>query len=229
MSSKKKKISANKKDIPLAKKSKGNPIIEDNDDIKKRKREKSEVKSKIINKKYKKEKEDEIEHIDQDTLIFQPHAPKYALSLRFKTLATGTLVLCAIREIRDLELVVSLPNNLLGFIKITDISDIITDVLSKPESVENVVTDLSQLFYIGQIVRCVVKNIEREQKSKRIELSMLPSLLNKGITIDNLADGSILFGCIKSIEDHGYLIYFGLPKLSGFLLKKILMKMKNIQ
>jgi len=45
---------------------------------------------------------------------------------------------------------------------------------------------------------------------------MRESLLNEDITIENLAVNSTVFGAIKSIEDHGYVVDFGINEVTGF-------------
>lgn len=100
----------------------------------------------------------------------------------------STHFLAIVREINDLELVVSLPNNLTGFVPITEISDIVSKavekatgaqaaesdkVASEVDSDSDDVSDLSSdvdgevtlpsleaMFRLGQIVRCVVTGIE---------------------------------------------------------------------
>lgn len=48
-------------------------------------------------------------------------------SLKFKNLVVGMSVLGAVKEVHDLEIVVSLPNNLTGSVAITEISRVITE------------------------------------------------------------------------------------------------------
>lgn len=56
--------------------------------------------------------------------------------------------------------------------------------------------------------------------SKRVELSLCPSLLNEGLTIDAIHEGMALTACVKSVEDHGFVLTFGVLSLSGFVLKR---------
>lgn len=86
---------------------------------------------------------------------------------------------------------------------------------------------LTEIFTEGQLVGCTVKGLGSgsgkhggKADSKRVELSLHTSLLNEGLTIDSIHEGMALTACVKSVEDHGFVLTFGLPALSGFLLKR---------
>jgi len=134
-----------------------------------------------------------------------------------------------IREIHDLELVVSLPNNLTGFVPITEISDLVSQAVEKATSgtVSNkkgidddedmkddsssdssdeeagegevLLPSLEAMFTVGQLVRCVVTEVEggkegKEEGSKnrrRIELSINPAKTNAGTTAKGLFEGMV--------------------------------------
>ena len=56
----------------------------------------------------------------------------------FQKVIKGTLILGAVREIRDYEIRVNLPNNLLGCISITNMADGYTSLLKRfAQSVED--------------------------------------------------------------------------------------------
>lgn len=52
-------------------------------------------------------------------------------ALKFKQISKGMTLMCAIKEIYDLELIVSLPNNLTGSVPITHISSEIKELVEK--------------------------------------------------------------------------------------------------
>ena len=52
-------------------------------------------------------------------------------ALKFKQISKGMTLLCAVKEIHDLELIVSLPNNLTGSVAITNISSEIKELVEK--------------------------------------------------------------------------------------------------
>ncbi|KAM0751109.1 hypothetical protein T439DRAFT_301042 [Meredithblackwellia eburnea MCA 4105] len=174
--------------------------------------------------------------------------------LNYKRLIPGTKVLAQIILVRPLELIVSLPNQLLAHIPITNISQEFTQRLeaagedssedeedSEEEDGDEDGEDagsnerlpgLNQLFKEGQWVSAVVtdnKVVDGKQKlggregdeavraSRRVELSLEPEKVNEGIAKGDLKAGFTLTAAVKSVEDHGYILSFGVQSLSSFL------------
>ncbi|KAG0628431.1 hypothetical protein M758_1G025900 [Ceratodon purpureus] len=97
------------------------------------------------------------------------------------------------------------------------------------------VPHLSDLFSLGQLVACTVRKLElvqekkgraktekegkNEKKGRRIELSLRLNYLYDGLSIEAVHEGQALSAVVTSIEDHGYLLSFGIPAISGFLLR----------
>ena len=82
---------------------------------------------------------------------------------------------------------------------------------------------LNSLFELGQYVRCCVTKLHGlggGGGKKTIELSTRVQDVNRGLAGDSVREGAVLTACIKSVEDHGYLLDFGIRSTSGFLLKK---------
>jgi rRNA biogenesis protein RRP5 len=174
--------------------------------------------------------------------------------LNYKRLATGTRMLCSVLAVHPLAIVLSLPDQLLGHVPITNISDIFTSRLegaaeasededeSEEESdggavsttqkaIKNV-PELRELFAVGAwVVASVVSihtsaanNTERgreggeyEHESRKVELTLEPSLVNEGILPSDLSPGFLLPMTLKGREDHGYLVDTGIQGLSGFI------------
>ncbi|KAI9142050.1 hypothetical protein BKA69DRAFT_1037920 [Paraphysoderma sedebokerense] len=197
----------------------------------------------------KKRKVEEVE-----TANAAPKERKWAQTLKFNNLSVGMLLLGAIREIGELELVVSLPNQLTGHVAITEISDVISQQVEKFAQIEDLddesiqvdkdvpeLPNLRALFRVGQLVPCAIINIVSPSSStmavssidssnhsslpkKRIDLSLKPKLVNQDITVDNLVDKMTICGAVLSVEDHGYVIDLGINQINGFLHKN---KAKN--
>ena len=53
------------------------------------------------------------------------------MSLLLQTITTDMLVLAVVKEVRDYEIVLSLPGGAIGFLRVTDISKIYTNHLAK--------------------------------------------------------------------------------------------------
>jgi rRNA biogenesis protein RRP5 len=105
---------------------------------------------------------------------------------------------------------------------------------------------LSELFKIGQLVKCMIINLPTDnnnnndnkaaaagggdgKRRRRIQLSLLTSKINKEISAKSLKKDMALTACVQSVEDHGYLLSFGIPGTSGFLPKKKAASISNIQ
>lgn len=139
-------------------------------------------------------------------------------------------------EINDLELVLALPNNLLGHVSITAISPVLTkrieeaaasDDTDEDESQDQDV-DLKELFEIGQYLRAyVVSTVEDgaalpSKAKRRIELSLRPEDANSTLSKQEVVANSTIMASIASVEDHGYVMDLGIAgsKLTGFMPKK---------
>lgn len=174
--------------------------------------------------------------------------------LNYKRLATGTRMLCSVLAVHSLALVLSLPNQLLGHVPITNISDVFTSRLEKAaeysdedndseesgsedgeastERKKKDAPELRDLYHVGQWVIATVASIhtsapsksdrgreggEYEHESRKVELTLEPSLVNEGITSSDLTPGYLLPMTIKSKEDHGYLVDTGVQGVQGFI------------
>ncbi|KAH7885958.1 hypothetical protein F5I97DRAFT_1927833 [Phlebopus sp. FC_14] len=169
--------------------------------------------------------------------------------LNYKRLHPGIKILGQVMFIQPLALVISLPNQLLAHVPVTQITSQLTKRLefmdaegsasdSGPEHEDDSVghsqiPDLFELFYPGQYVRAVVSNIhapgttdfsglgrvrdEAVKASRRVELSLIPERVNAGIQKADLKKDYTLPAAVQSVEDHGYILDFGISGVSGFL------------
>ncbi|KAL2135462.1 hypothetical protein VTI74DRAFT_8448 [Chaetomium olivicolor] len=159
-------------------------------------------------------------------------------SLNFKRLVKGSLVLGTVSAINPLDLVIALPNNLIGHVPITAISESLTQKLqasaekdgedSEDEDTDDV--DLKSMFHIGQYVRVYVTSTMDEStpgKTKRhIGLSLEPAHANTGMSEQDIVENATVMASITSVEDHGFVMDIGISesKLKGFLPHKQLDK-----
>ncbi|MCO5547404.1 hypothetical protein L7F22_000852 [Adiantum nelumboides] len=153
--------------------------------------------------------------------------PKSVELLRYKSLSVGMKLWGIVLEVGRRDLVVSLPGGLRGFVKAVDALDFFSqdkDVGSFSSDVEDLQDIyLKENFSEGQLVSCVVIQLdtvnlkESKKRSKRIGLSLRLSHLHNGLTIDAMHEGLVLSAFVTSIEDHGYLVSFGVPGITGFL------------
>ncbi|BFZ59560.1 rRNA bioproteinsis protein rrp5 [Saitoella coloradoensis] len=153
--------------------------------------------------------------------------------LSFKRLAKGTVVLGQISSINALDMVVSLPNNISGYVPITAVSPKLSanldaemknaeDEDAEDGGVEG--ADLKDLFTVGEWVRVYVTenttgSAEKKGK-KRVEFSLFPELVNGGLTLDDCANTVVLQAAVLSVEDHGLVVDVGINGITGFVAKK---------
>jgi rRNA biogenesis protein RRP5 len=78
-------------------------------------------------------------------------------------------------------------------------------------------------FRPGMFIPCVqlpAKPAETGTPAKRKgprEVSTSPALINAGLDISMISPNTLLFGCIKSVEDRGFLVDLGSSSFHGFL------------
>ncbi|KAJ2081596.1 rRNA biogenesis protein rrp5 [Coemansia sp. RSA 988] len=161
-------------------------------------------------------------------------------SLSFKRLAKGALVFGMVSAIHELELRVSLPNGLIGFVPITSVSPELTalvekaaeadedsetmDVDTEDDDTQEDALDLNQRFFIGQFVKCAIVDIAsskpgKKSKAARVELTLMPAEINSRIDPDDICEGLIITSSVKSVEDRGYVLNTGIPgaEVTAFL------------
>lgn len=128
-------------------------------------------------------------------------------------------ILGQIVSVQPLALVVSLPNQLLGHVPITQISTILTNILETMDEDEppsdddeggnkmSRVPDILSMFTPGQYVRAVVTAVhaagstdalgigktwdETAKASRRVELSLSPDRINNGVLRGDLRAGFV--------------------------------------
>lgn len=83
--------------------------------------------------------------------------------------------------------------------------------------------DLQRFFSQGQWLRCSVQSnsaLDKDnKKSKRIELSIEPSITNQ-LVEEDLVRNCTVQCAVKSIEDHGAILDLGIEGITGFISKK---------
>ncbi|KAF2031173.1 nucleic acid-binding protein [Setomelanomma holmii] len=153
--------------------------------------------------------------------------------LNYKKLTPGTIVLGQITDISHQDIVLALPNNLVGYVPLTAVSDKLNERLEKllkeeegegdngEEDFEDV--HLEDMFTVGQYLRaCITATTDDSARArKRLELSIDPKLVNKGLSKRRMPVNSMVQASVASNEDHGLVMDLGLDdsKIKGFLPK----------
>lgn len=89
-------------------------------------------------------------------------------------------MLCAVREVHQYRLIVSLPFNMTGSVNIGNISDPLAQQFESED--EGGVPELKELFRIGQVLPCYVL----ETDERNIQLALNPRLVNSHMTAKSL-------------------------------------------
>ncbi|VAH01605.1 unnamed protein product [Triticum turgidum subsp. durum] len=157
-----------------------------------------------------------------------------SLKLSLCRICFATLVLCTnqwlnispsmklwgvVIEVNQKDIIVSLPGGMRGFVRTEEVSDIALHGNSK-DSEGSV---CAEVVHVGQLVPCMVLQVDDDKKEgkahKRVWLSLRLSRMYKGLSLDAIQDGMVLTAQVKSVEDHGYILYFGVSAFSGFMPK----------
>ncbi|RYN60588.1 rRNA biogenesis protein [Alternaria tenuissima] len=157
-----------------------------------------------------------------------------AEGLSYKKLSPGTIILGQVTDISHQDIVLALPNNLVGYVPLTAVSDKLNERLEKllkeeeadkegsdDDSFEDV--ELKEMFSVGQYLRaCITATTDESARArKRLELSIDPKLVNKGLNKRKIPVNSMVQASVVSNEDHGLVMDLGLDdsSLKGFLPK----------
>lgn len=162
--------------------------------------------------------------------------------ISFRNLKVGSYLIGQISQISKTDIRVSFTDDISGYINLTHISDQFTTILEdldenmnsddedqeyEKEEVEseNEIPDLNKYFQLGQWLRCkIIANTAletktKQNKKKRIELTIEPSYVNTMIEED-LVKNNIVQCSVKSIEDHGAQLDLGIVGITGFISKR---------
>ncbi|KAK4432202.1 rRNA biogenesis protein RRP5 [Sesamum alatum] len=154
--------------------------------------------------------------------------PRFANKITLKNVSSGMKLWGVIAEVNEKDIVVSLPGGLRGLVRACDAIDPILDDEVKGDVDYSF---LSRIYHEGQLVSCIVLQVEDDRKEiakRKIWLSLRLSLLHKSLTLDTIQEGMVLSAYAKSIEDHGFILHFGLPSFTGFMPKHNQSERRNI-
>ncbi|XP_041370390.1 protein RRP5 homolog [Gigantopelta aegis] len=144
--------------------------------------------------------------------------------LHFQEVNVGMVILGCVQKVDSYTLRVGLPGGLKGVVPITAISDAYKEQLealantSDPPNVLENVSGLKDLFTPGMILPGQVTDVKAFKR--HITLSINPKDVNHGVSSKNLQKDIIVFGCVSSCEDHGYMVDLGVKGSCAFLANK---------
>ncbi|AAG51058.1 rRNA biogenesis protein, putative, 3' partial; 75505-85642, partial [Arabidopsis thaliana] len=141
--------------------------------------------------------------------------PRYANKITTKNISPGMKLLGVVTEVNQKDIVISLPGGLRGLVRASEVSDFTDRGIEDDEN-----ELLGDIFSVGQLVPCIVLELDDDKKEagkRKIWLSLRLSLLHKGFSFDSFQLGMVFSANVKSIEDHGSILHFGLPSITGFI------------
>uniref|UniRef100_A0A8D8SQA9 Protein RRP5 homolog n=1 Tax=Cacopsylla melanoneura TaxID=428564 RepID=A0A8D8SQA9_9HEMI len=128
-------------------------------------------------------------------------------------------ILGSVKEILEWGMILELPNGLNTSVHITQITDVYSELMEKFSSgAIDEIPELSNLYSIGDLV--IVKLIECITNSlgqKQMKGTLCPHQVNEVYTNTSLESGLVLPACVRSKEDHGYLLDLGVKNTRTFI------------
>ncbi|XP_071441486.1 rRNA biogenesis protein RRP5 [Hetaerina americana] len=142
--------------------------------------------------------------------------------LSYRSLSEGMTLLGCVIGVTDYYVRLSLPGRLVGQVTIANVSGcyskIIRSLLDKKEVSEKYY-ELKEMFQPGQFVVAKVQKITKHEHKNgyKLNLTLDPACVNFNYSHSLMKSGMVLQGAVKSVEDHGYMIDFGIKSLTAFL------------
>jgi rRNA biogenesis protein RRP5 len=143
--------------------------------------------------------------------------PARVVPVTFKRLTRGSELLGVVQRVGPSDVVICLPGGLTGTVVASEISDSLYQAgLASSKGPRQSFT-LDSVISAGQVVPCSVLGTTSGSGGKRITLTLRESVVNTGLTVEQLRAGAVVSGRITSVEDHGYLVNLGVPGVTAFL------------
>ncbi|BES95983.1 Programmed cell death protein [Nesidiocoris tenuis] len=134
--------------------------------------------------------------------------------LQYRDLAEGFVSLCSVQSVLKCYIRVSLPERLLATVKWTDIS---TPLSQTERRGPCKIPDLEKLFKVDDVLACRIKSVSGKGTNFEVSATTDPAELNRDTSCDSVLVGSVFFGAVQSVEDHGYMVFSGISGLNAFL------------
>ena len=150
--------------------------------------------------------------------------------LNFTKYLPGTMALGYVLQIKNNQLIISLPGGVTGIVPNYEVSDVMNRLVldggdsSGKKRKKDTAPTLNSIITVMQPVRVYVVEIKDPKldktvklKKKTLILSMRQTLINRGLAFKHLVIGGQIYCCVKSREDHGYLLTNGMDGVNIFL------------
>jgi rRNA biogenesis protein RRP5 len=151
-----------------------------------------------------------IEHLNYKVRLTAILLPSYIYEFT-QRIVPGMTILGQVVALRDFHMIVALPNQLLGHVPVTNISEAYTKQLDASEhsdagdddDMKQDLASLNDMFQVGQFLCCYVSAVHAaahnearirdpmEKASKRVELSLYPTRINANVALEDLLNGMV--------------------------------------
>uniref|UniRef100_A0A0P6D669 Programmed cell death protein pre-rrna processing protein rrp5 n=1 Tax=Daphnia magna TaxID=35525 RepID=A0A0P6D669_9CRUS len=139
--------------------------------------------------------------------------------LTFKMLAEGMQLLSRVQEVREMDVLLSLPGRIQAVVPITNISTPYTNLLNMLAQGEDVeAKGLKEILVEGELFPCSIKEVTNDGSFK-VTASLNPADVNSEIPSTALCKGMKITAAVQSVEDHGYVMDLGISNARSFLPK----------
>ncbi|XP_047343995.1 protein RRP5 homolog [Vespa velutina] len=136
------------------------------------------------------------------------------------TLCEGLTILGRICEVKEYELIVSLPGGLNGQLTAPNVgksyNDLLISIVRGEVNQVSQYKPLTELYDIGEYIVCYIQSTQADGKWN-IKLSLESHLINQNVDIKYLFIGKRLVCSVSSVEDHGYILDTGIPNVRAFI------------
>ena len=106
-------------------------------------------------------------------------------------LAEGMNILCKVQEVKEMEILLSLPGRIQAMVPITSISTPYSALLNRLANNEDLeVKGLKELFTAGMVMPCNIKQVTQDG-SYRVFASLNPADIIKDIPVSALTKGMV--------------------------------------
>ncbi|KAF2077214.1 hypothetical protein CYY_001468 [Polysphondylium violaceum] len=159
--------------------------------------------------------------------FLRKNIPTSATRIMKKDLHPGMVVLASFESISEIDITISLPFGLKGFVKFNEISDSFTEWMTKVlendqgndsnfKKMKTISDQLRKMFSKGQLIKCGIVGLT-DHHTEGLHCTFRPEVVNSGCSIDTFAEGMTIYGTVQSIQDKGYIVSFGSNDYNGFL------------
>lgn len=117
-------------------------------------------------------------------------------------------------EVTSNQLLLSLPNGEEATVEFSEASDVISEIMNSDSRESHTlktligeINDLTEIFIPGQYVRGTFLS---NPATDGVKISLKLSHFYESVMLSKLPEGTFLSGCIRTIEDHGFTLTFGI-------------------